>query len=88
MRLKCHFEIVDMKDEIVGVPVGATSSEIHGVIKLNSTGREIIDLLQNDTDIDSIIDVLSTHYDDCRQTIKMYVMEFVEKLRDYQLIED
>ena len=39
MRLKHFFETIDMGDEIIMVPVGASAQQVHGVIKLNESGR-------------------------------------------------
>ncbi len=49
MKLRYQFEIVDMGDEIVAVPVGDEKDQLHGVIRLNDIGVEIFSLLEEDT---------------------------------------
>ena len=45
MKLNYTFEFVDLDDEIIMVPIGANAEQVHGVLKVNKTGQEIISLL-------------------------------------------
>ena len=51
MRLKYHFEFTDVENEIIAVPVGEGANDIHGVLKLNPTGKEIMELVYLEEDI-------------------------------------
>lgn len=86
MKFKCEFETVDMGEEIILVPVGDRASEIHGVLKLNESGKEIVDFLQEDTSLDMIIDSLLTKYKNDRNEITAYVCKTIKKLKAADLI--
>ncbi|MDO4467537.1 MAG: hypothetical protein Q4C49_11140 [Bacillota bacterium] len=42
MGLKCTFEIMELDDECVAVPILESADEIYGVIKLNDTNYRMI----------------------------------------------
>ena len=88
MKLKYNFESVDMGSEIIAVPVDNGSQHLHGVLKLNKEGFEILEMLKEDTFEEDILDVLTSKYDNDPKDIKQYVHMFVEKLREYSLITD
>lgn len=87
MRLICAFEMVDMGNEIIAVPVGKNAERVKGVLKLNSEGREIVTLLSKDTSIERITEALSAKYDNDRDVLLKYVNDIVEKLKKADLIE-
>lgn len=62
MKLKYSFEAVNMGNEIIMVPVGDNADQVHGVLKMNNEGQEIVNMLMNETDADSIINSLSEKY--------------------------
>ena len=88
MKLRVSFEIVDMGNESVAVPVGPGADQIHGVVKLNSEGREILELLKKDITENEIIDVLSSKYENNRDDLADSVHKVVRILIENKLIED
>lgn len=42
LGLKCTFEIMELDDECVAVPILESADEIYGVIKLNDTNYRMI----------------------------------------------
>ncbi len=88
MKLKCNFENIDMQDEIISVPVGQDANKIQGVLKLNQSGAEIIDILKDNVTIEQIVDKLSAQYRDDKGTLTTYVMTFIDKLKSNGLIEE
>ena len=86
MRLKYSFEIVELQDDIIAVPVGAEADQMRGIVKLNQSGKEIFDLLREDTTEDAIVSVLSDKYDDDRDVIMNYVHSLIESLRQVGII--
>lgn len=87
MKLKYTFETVNMGDEIILVPVGENASEVHGVIKLNAEGKEIVDVLQNDTSEEFIIQMLMGKYSNDPDEIKKYVKDVIGILQKEDLLE-
>lgn len=88
MKLKYSFEAVNMGNEIIMVPVGDNADQVHGVLKMNSEGQEIVNMLMNETDADSIINSLSEKYNAEKELIKKNVQDIVQLLRDNKLLEE
>lgn len=88
MKMKYTLEYVDMGDEIVAVPVGKNAQEMKGVLKLNSWGREICDLLGEDTTEEAIVDRLCDKYENSREAIRSFVSSFLPRLREAGLLEE
>lgn len=88
MKLKYSFEAVNMGNEIIMVPVGDNADQVHGVLKMNNEGQEIVNMLMNETDADSIINSLSEKYNAEKELIKKNVQDIVQLLRDNKLLEE
>ena len=88
MKLKNRFEIVDMGDVFVAVPVDDNADKLHGVVKLNQTGVEIFDLLKSGVTEDQIVSSIVTRYEDDRSIIQVYVKKFIDTLLEAGIIEE
>ena len=88
MKLKCSFESVDMGDEIVAVPVGDGADKIHGVLKLNKTGLEIVNMLEYDTTAEDITEKLASKYKNEKSILFKYANDIIDLLRKNNLIEE
>lgn len=88
MKLKYQFETVDMGEEIVAVPVGKDAERIHGVLKLNQSGKEILDLLSKEATEAFIIEKLTKKYDNDHNALSSNVYHFIEELRTLGLIDE
>ena len=80
MRLKYEFEVVDLADDMLAVPVGENSQDVHGILKVNKEGAELLELLQTETSIKEIVDILSEKYENNREDLLEYVEGFAEQL--------
>ena len=88
MKLKYSFETVDMGNEIILVPVGEGAEKVHGVVKLNHEGREILELLKEETSEEAIVSSLANKYENDRATLMSYVLKAIENLRNYGLLTE
>ena len=88
MKLKYLLEATELDDELICVPVGPGAEEVQGVLKLNASGYEIVQLLEQDTTQDAIVDALAAKYQTDRATLANYVAKFVGVLRESGLIEE
>jgi len=88
MKLKYTFEAVDMGEEIICVPVGEGAAQVHGILKLNAEGREIIDLLKEETTEDAVISALAAKYENDRATLAGYVRNVLDSLRSAGLLDE
>ena len=88
MKLKYHLETIDMSDEIIAVPVGQGSDQLQGILKLNQAGKEVLELLKNDTSEEEIIRKLSQKYENSADQLASYVRQTIAYLKDQNLIDD
>lgn len=88
MKLKYLLEATELDDELICVPVGPGAEDVQGVLKLNASGYEIVQLLENDTTPDAIVDALAAKYQTDRATLENYVAKFVNALRESGMIEE
>ena len=88
MKLNENFLIHQSDNGEILIPVGDETKRFHGVVKLNTTGSEIVHLLENN-DL-SLEYVLNHFYQECpnddREEIKKGVSEFISKLVEINAI--
>lgn len=88
MKLKYTFENVDMGNEIISVPVGDGANNVHGVVKLNKEGKEILELLKEDVTEQQIVSKLMEKYENDRATLEKWVAKVIVTLKKANLLED
>lgn len=87
MKLKYTFEAVDMGDEIIFVPVGDKASEVHGVLKLNAEGKEVVEALKEETTEEKIVQMLAQKYNNDPTELTQYVRNVIDILKKENLLE-
>ena len=87
MKAKYHFEIMDLDDGLVAVPVGNDAEQFHGVLKVNESAVSIIKLIEQETTEEAIVNALMNEYDEEKQTITEFVHGFIETLYNEGIIE-
>ena len=87
MRLCCSFEIVEMGDEIVAVPVGENSANKNGILKLNPEGKEIFEMLMKGFSEEEIQKILFEKYEN-KSEIEEILKSFLDKLKEYNVLID
>ena len=85
-KLKYTFEIMELEDHSIAVPVGEGVENFRSVIKLNDSAAEIFNLLKEDTTESEVVMALKKHYGD-ESEISSYVHEFVTQLREEGVLE-
>lgn len=88
MKLKYELEIVNMGDEMIAVPVGEGANQLHGVLKLNKEGAEILELLKRETSEKEIVESLAQKYENNIDSLQGLVTKFIERLQTYELLEN
>jgi len=88
MKLNNDFLIHDSGNGEMLIPVGEETKRFHGVVKLNTTGSEIVHLLENeDLSLDALINHFYEAYpDDDKEMIKESVTAFINKLKEINAI--
>ncbi len=87
MKAKYSFEVMDLDDGRVAVPVGDGAEQFRGVLKVNESAVAILKLLEKETTEEAIVDALMKEYDGEKETIANFVNEFVETLKTEGVVE-
>ncbi len=87
MKLKYTFEIMEIDDQLMAVPVGENADELHGIVRLNKTGSFIFECLKEDISEEEIVEKLSEKYDSSLDEVKEDVRSYLSQLKEAGLIE-
>ena len=80
MKTKYSFELMELDDSIVAVPVGKGAEQFRGVLKVNDTAATILKLLEKDTSEGMIVETILKEYSGEKEEIEKYVHDYIEKL--------
>lgn len=86
MELKYTFEIMEIDDQLMAVPVGEGADEFRGILKLNASAASIFELLKEDISEEEIVEALKNKYEDSKE-LKTYVHDYLEQLKEAGFIE-
>jgi len=87
MKLKYNMKKMVVGGEIALVPVDS-ACRFGGVINVNHTGDFVINCLKEDTTIDKIVAAALEQYNGDEQQIRDYITNFVEKLKENDLLTE
>ena len=87
MKLKNHFETMNMRDLLVAVPVG-DDVEFNGAVKMNRTAAAIFELLKEDTTESAIVEALTQCFDAPQEEIAADVRRYLEAFRQRGLLTE
>ncbi len=89
MRLKYKFVAREIDGTHVAVAVGKDNEKFNGMIKLNSSGFFLFNLLKNgDISFDEIVSKLVEEYDISDERATETVKNFIEPFRKHNLLEE
>lgn len=86
MKLKYTFEMMEIDDQLMAVPVGDGADEFHGILKLNSSAASIFELLKEDTTEEEIVSKLQESYESSDE-LKTYVHDYIAQLKEAGFVE-
>ena len=87
MKTKYSFEIMDLDDGLVAVPIGNGAENFHGVLKVNDTAVAILNLMKEETTEEEIVTAIMTEYSGEKNQIQEYVHSFIETLNTEGLVD-
>ena len=88
MKLRGEFVVRQVMDQIVAIPVGQLALTFNGMIMLNQVSKVIWDCLEQEADLDSIVTAVTDAFDVSAQEARTDILEFCDKLRKLQLLEE
>lgn len=86
MRIISGFILREIVGESVAIPSGESARLLSGLVALNETGQFLFRLLQQEQTEDSLVDALLREYDTDRITAQEDVSQFLQMLRQHQLL--
>ena len=88
MKLRGEFIVRQVLDDIVAIPVGSTALQFNGMIMLNDVSKVIWDCLEQDTQLAYIIQAVTDKFAVSHEDAQKDIMEFLDKLRQMQMLEE
>ena len=88
MKLGGEFVVRQIMDDTVAVPVGRTALAFNGMILLNDVSKVIWECLTQGTEPEQIVTALTDHFEVSAEEARTDVLEFLDKLRNMQLLEE
>ncbi len=86
-KIKSGFMIRKIGGQIMAVPTGKMTSQIHGMIALTESGELLWNALIEGADIEKLADVLTENYEVDRETALTDVRKFIDGLSFQGVLE-
>lgn len=87
MRLKPDFEIVDVADEYLVVPVGEEAATYKGIVALSEAAAFLLKNSGEDLAEDTLVRLLLENYELDEEKARADVRELMRKLKELRLVE-
>lgn len=88
MKLRGEFVIRQVMDSIVAIPVGSTALQLNGMILLNDVSNVIWQCLEKQTDVAAIVAAVTGEFNVTAAVAEADILEFLDSLRNAQLLEE
>ena len=88
MKLSGEFVVRQVMDNTVAIPVGHTALRFNGMIMLNDVSRVIWECLTQGAQPEAIVAAVTDAFSVDPEEARTDIMEFCEKLRQMQLLEE
>ena len=88
MKLRGEFVIRQVMDCVAAIPVGSTALQLNGMILLNDVSKVIWESLSMGSSLEEITAAVTDHFEVSPEEAKADILEFVDKLRAAQLLDE
>ena len=88
MKLNGEFVVRQVMDNTVAIPVGQTALRLNGMILLNDVSKLIWQCLEQGTDIERTVAAVTEAFEVSPQEARADILEFWDKLRALQLLDE
>lgn len=75
-------------NDVVAVPVGQTARAFNGMILLNDVSKVLWEALSRGTTVEEMTDTVTEQFAVSREEATADILEFLDKLRSTQLLEE
>lgn len=87
MRIKSGFEVVNIGDEYMLIPVRDEANLFHGVVAINEETSFLIRHMQQGQEVGTLADLLSSRYDVDSETATRDIKELLYSLDKMGVVE-
>ena len=88
MKLRGEFVVRQIMDNTMAIPVGQTALQLNGMILLNDVSKIIWEALEQETDLETIVTAVTDVFEVSAEEARTDILEFIEKLRTMQLLDE
>lgn len=88
MKMKSGFVMREVAGQYVVIAIGEASKTFHGMIKLNSTGKDIWEGLESGFEEQQIVDLLMDKYQVSQEQVREDVQEFLKQMKEVGILAD
>lgn len=88
MKLRGEFVVRQVMDSIVAIPVGNTALQLNGMILLNPVSQVIWQCLEQPTELDAIVAAVTDEFEVSAGEARTDILEFLDSLRNAQLLDE
>ena len=88
MKLSGEFVVRQVVDTIVAVPVGETALRLNGMILLNEVSKTIWEQLERGAELSQLLRAVTDAFEVSAEEAQADILEFCDKLRALQLLEE
>ena len=88
MKLIEGLVVMETAGETIAVPTGAAAEKLHGVIRLNETGKLVFEALMKGLDEAEVTKSLTEQYEVDEKTARADVAAIIERLHEAGIIVD
>lgn len=88
MKMNEGFVMREVAGQYVVIAIGEASKKFHGMIKLNGTGKDIWEGIQNGLSEKQIVENLMEKYQVEKAEVETDVKEFVGQMKDIGILAD
>ena len=88
MKLHGEYVVRQVADNIVVIPIGQAALQMNGTILLNDVSKVIWSCLEQGTDVEHIVTMVTDRFEVSKQEAEGDILEFLDKLRQLQLLEE
>lgn len=88
MKLKYNFAIQEVTDFWAAVPVGKDAKKYHGVMSLNESAKDMMELLRDDITEEQLVKKMLDTYDVPEEQLRRDVAELLQQLREADVLDE
>lgn len=87
MKVVSGFEIIEIANEYIAVPIGEKADDFHGVVALNEATAFLLKQMEREQTLDDLVFILRSEYEVDETRARNDIGDMVENLFNIGLIE-